>query len=372
MKPPLKALVIAHDARATGGVNNFLRIMRRKMRGRVSSLRFANGRRHGEKGRVATLKRLARDYARFSVLMLKTKFDVVHANPTLDLSSLPRELLFIWLAAVFQPTAKRLLFFRGWDWKALENIRQSGVRRKLFIATLRKVDRILLLSSSFKQALVDEGIPEERIHVVSTMFEGDALAPALAAEPIKRPHQIVFMSRFLVAKGGGLILQALPAVLEQFPDARLIMAGDGPDRGRLGDMVAALGLTDNVEFTGYIGGVRKMALLAQSTIFILPTSHPEGMPNAILEAMAAGAVIISTPIGGITDVVDAGVNGSIINAPDATKLGTEIIRYFSQPALVKEIAERNREKAWRQWESAVVANGIANHYAELIVQPSKR
>ncbi|RYG55704.1 MAG: glycosyltransferase, partial [Alphaproteobacteria bacterium] len=294
MSTPITALIVAHDARAPGGVNNFLRIMRRKMRPRVASVRFANGRRHGEKGRWKTLRRLLWDYLRFAGLLRRRRFGVIHINPTLDLSSLPREMVFIWLAKIFQPSAKRMLFFRGWDWTALEAIERSSLKKKMFLATLHNVDAILLLSSRFKSALVRHGIAAEKIHVVSTMFEGDTLAAVQAKMPAKRPHLLVFMSRFLPAKGGGLVLEAFADILSDYPDAELVMAGDGPDRPRLEALRDALGVQARVQFAGYVGGERKMTLLAEASMFLLPTRHPEGMPNAILEAMAAGDVIIST------------------------------------------------------------------------------
>ena len=365
-----KALIVAHDARATGGVNNFLRIMRIKMRPRVEAIRFANGRRHREAGKVATLLRLLKDYGRFFVLLRSRALDVIHINPTLDLSSLPRELVFVWLARLARPQVKILMFYRGWDWTALRKIEGSWLGRRIFLASQARVDRILLLSSSFKAALVRDGVPAEKIHVVTTMFEGDALAPVLQAHPIKEEQLIVFMSRFLPAKGGGTLIDAFAGLSQRYPEARLIMAGDGPDAPRLKALVVQRGLADRVTFTGYIGGTYKMSLLARATLFVLPTTHPEGMPNAILEAMAAGDVVISTAIGGIPDVVEDGSNGAIIVANDVEALGAKITYYFDHPEETAEIVARNREKAWRLWESATVANRIADHYADMIAVPA--
>jgi glycosyltransferase involved in cell wall biosynthesis len=365
MTTRIKALIVAHDARATGGVNNFLRIMRRKMRKRVDALRFANGRRHGENGRLATLRRLLWDYLRFCILLSRKTFDVVHLNPTLDLSSLPREMVFVWLSRAFQPKAKVLLFFRGWDWTALAKIQQTPWKRRLFLATLKRVDRILLLSSGFKQALVDEGISADCVRVVSTMFEGDALSAAYAKKLERRPHLLVFMSRFMPAKGGALVLEAFADILKEYPAAELVMAGDGPDRPRLEQLSQSLALGDRVSFPGYMLGESKMALLTEASLFVLPTKHPEGMPNAILEAMAAGNVVISTDVGGIKDVVTDGDNGVILEVVDAKALARAISGYFARPDQMQETRERNVRKAWANWESAIVADRIADHYADL-------
>jgi len=111
---------------------------------------------------------------------------------------------------------------------------------------------------------------------------------------------------FCPPKGGAGTIAAFAQVARDHPQTRLIMAGEGPDRQRLEALVQELGLTERVDFAGYVGGETKMELLARARVFVLPTTHPEGMPNAVLEAMAAGDVIITTRSGGIPDVVEDG------------------------------------------------------------------
>lgn len=361
----VRALIIAHDARAPGGVNNFLRIMRRRIRRRIDASRFANGRRHGETGKLQTLKRLLWDYVRFCVLMVRRKFDVVHLNPSLDMASMPRELVFVWLATLFRPSAKVLVFYRGWDWNALSAVKASGVKRKLFLATHRHIDRVLVLSTEFKQALVEMGVDGEKIFTHTTMFEGEVLGPALEAHQEKNWSQLLFMCRFVPAKGGRETLDAFADVLKRYPAAKLVMAGDGPERQALEEQAGRLGLGESVTFTGYVGGMRKMRLLAESGVFLLPTRHPEGMPNAILEAMAAGAVVISTPIGGIPDVLIDGENGVIMPGVETPALISAIETYLNDEAYARATGERNRAKAWATWESEVVSNRVADHYEAL-------
>lgn len=364
--PRVKALIIAHDAKATGGVNNFLRIMRRCMRSRVDATRFSNGRRHGEKGKLSTLKRLVWDYVRFCILIRRRHFDILHVNPTLDLSSLPREMLFVWLCSIFSPRTKILLFYRGWDWKALEAIKASPVKRALFVATHKHIDRVLLLASSFRDALVELNIPASKIFTTSTMFEGAVLRQVLDGGAPKNPHQLLFMCRFLAVKGGREVLEALAEIQDRYPDVTLVMAGDGPDRQNLEALTQELGLTEKVTYTGYIGGVRKMTLLANSGIFLLPSSHPEGMPNAVLEAMAAGNIIVTTPVGGTADVVIHGENGSILERQNTGLVVEALLRHLGDPKGSAVIAERNTQKAWSSWESSIVSNSIADHYEAVV------
>jgi len=363
-----RVLIVAHDARATGGVNNFLRIMRRRLRGRIDATRFSNGPRHGEKlkGKTHVLARMAWDYIRFAGLLLQRRFDVVHINPTFDMRSMPRELVFVWLTRAFSPRTKIILFFRGWDWKAVQATEESSLKKALFQASLKRVDRVLLLSETFKSSLVELGVPADRVFRTTTMFEGAVLKEVLAENPPKELRTILFLCRFMPAKGGLVVIEAFTRVAETYPDARLVMAGDGPQRAELEAAADASGVGNRIEFTGYVGGVRKMSLLASAGLFVLPTTHPEGMPNAILEAMAAGEVILTTAVGGIADVVIDQENGAILKGQDTDELTDVLTGYLSDPAKTLAVGAHNRQLAWSNWESQIVSDDIGDHYVAVV------
>ena len=364
-KPRTKVLIIAHDARATGGVNNFLRIMRRRLRGRIDATRFSNGPRHNEKGKIRILARMAWDYARFVGVVSRKNFDVLHINPTFDMRSLPREVVFVWLSRIFSPKTKVVLFFRGWDWNAVSAVQDSPVRRKLFLTTLNKVDRVLLLSDTFKAGLVKLGVPGDKVFRTTTMFEGAVLRDVQATNIPKALQTLLFLCRFMPAKGGLEVIEAFSRIASNFPMARLVMAGDGPQRSALEAAAAASGFSNRITFTGYVGGVEKMTLLAEAGLFVLPTTHPEGMPNAILEAMAAGEVILTTAVGGISDIVIDRENGTILKSQDADELTEVLLSYLNDPERTAAIGAHNRQIAWSRWDAQIVSDGSGDHYMDL-------
>lgn len=361
-----KVLIVAHDARATGGVNNFLRIMRRKIRHDTHALRFANGRRHGETGKLKGATRMLRDYIRFCGHIAGRGYDVVHVNPSFDKASLPRELVFILLAKIVSPRSKTLLFFRGWDWNAFRYFESNKLAGGYLALATRLSDRILVLSSEFREALVRTGVAPEKIFLATTMFEGDAIKAAADPALVRNPRQVVFLSRFLPAKGGAELIEATAALAKSYPDIRLIMAGDGPSRAEWQALTDRLGANEQVEFTGYIHGAQKMRFLAESAIFALPTTHPEGLPNAILEAMASGCVIVSTPVAGIPDVVADGDNGTLIQAQTSEMIEGAIRKYFEDTSRTQAISAQNTKKAWNTWESAIVSQRISDHYSQMV------
>lgn len=361
-KPFTSVIVVAHDLSATGGVNNFLRIMRRQVRPRARVTRFINGRRKGERGRRATIQRMIGDYCRFLGATRQGRFDALHVNPTLDKSSMPRELMFVWLARLFRRKLGVIVFFRGWQWETVDFLRKSRIARRVFLSTHQGVDRILVLADSFRDALIDLGVDGRKIRVISTMFEGEILGKVLEENLPRESGRLLFLARFLPAKGGVEVLHAIAELRSRFPNIKLVMAGDGPQRAELESLAEVLNIIDIVEFTGYIGGSEKMRQLARAEIFLLPTRHPEGMPNAILEAMAAGQVIISTHVGGIPAIVHDGVNGTLIDEVNPQAISTAVEAYLLNPERASAIGNHNRSLAWREWESSIVSNKIADEY----------
>lgn len=360
----LRAIIIAHDAHVTGGVNNFLRIMRAKYRPRVESIRFINGRREGEIGRKMVLSRMLRDYIRFIFTVLANRYDILHLNPSMDSSSAPRELIFVWICRLFSPKTKIVIFYRGWSWTSFEEVQRSRTKKLLFRATQLLANRVLVLSTSFKAALIQLGVPEEKIYLTTTMFEGDMFA-LNEVKALAHQSNIVFLSRFLREKGGHLLIDAFSRLTSQYPDLRLVMAGDGPERSALETQARALGVSRRVEFTGHVSGARKMDLLTSAKIFALPTSHPEGMPNALLEAMAAGLPVVSTAIGGIPEVVRDGTNGILLKVIDVDSLVKALQKYLDDPALWLRTSTLNVSWAWENFESQKVADRMADHYYDM-------
>jgi len=125
-------------------------------------------------------------------------------------------------------------------------------------------------------------------------------------------------------KGIDVLLRAMPVVRQQLPAARLTIAGTGPARGELEALSAALALEDCVEFLGYQdrGNVRR--LLATCSVFVLPSlSEPFGL--VVLEALAAGAPVVASKVGGIPEIVEHGVHALLASPGDERALAHAIV-----------------------------------------------
>jgi glycosyltransferase involved in cell wall biosynthesis len=146
-------------------------------------------------------------------------------------------------------------------------------------------------------------------------------------------------------RGIEILLRAMVIVRRQFPDAKLRLAGNiGTRRGYerlLHGMIAELGLSDAIEFWGYLDAPSMAAGLCRSHVFAIP-SYIENSPNSLCEAMQAGLPSVATFTGGIPSLIDQGRTGLLFPLGDASLLADSIMRIFADD----DLARRMGRAAW--------------------------
>src|SRR5262249_42375587 len=138
-----------------------------------------------------------------------------------------------------------------------------------------------------------------------------------------------------------VLLQAWHLVHKEFPGARLIVAGAGPLQAQLAWMVKALHIEDSVEFVGLQSDIP--AVLRQGSIATLP-SRWEGMPNAVLEAMACGLPCVATRVSGTEDIITHGVNGLLVEPEDYQAMAQALLVLLRDPVLTSAYGKAARER----------------------------
>lgn len=158
-------------------------------------------------------------------------------------------------------------------------------------------------SRALRAGLVrDEGVPPHRVEVIANGVE----LPERTAEPARRPARGIVVASLIGYKGHADLIEALALLAEPPP---ICLVGDGPERERLAALVAERGLGHVVSLAGAVPDAR--AVLADYQFAVLP-SHSEGMPNAVLEAMAAGLPVIATSVGGVPEILTDGMSGILV------------------------------------------------------------
>jgi glycosyltransferase involved in cell wall biosynthesis len=198
------------------------------------------------------------------------------------------------------------------------------------------------------------------------MFEGSGLSALKDAPSNPMRRFILFLSRFDREKGGRELLQAFAALMNEFPDTDLVMAGDGEDMRLMRHSAQQLNLSHRVVFTGYIGGAEKWRLLRDCTLFALPTYfRGEGMPVAILEAMGAGKPLLVSSAGSIRTIVSEPENGLVLEGvtPEAVQNGLR--RLLSDTQFAERAGKHNADIAWKKFEANVVTAELEDIYQQV-------
>jgi glycosyltransferase involved in cell wall biosynthesis len=197
-----------------------------------------------------------------------------------------------------------------------------------------------------------EGVDRSRIAVIPTAVDIERFSPRPrnAGElDIRRrlnvqPDEILLVSvgRLDALKGHDTLVEAFRLLASSRPNIRLALVGDGRERGALEARVASAGLTARVSF---IGGTADVAsYLRASDLFVL-ASNTEGMPGALLEAMALGLPVVATSVGGTPEVVVDAVTGLLVPPRDSAALASAIGRLIDDPGLRCQMGLRARARA---------------------------
>jgi len=159
---------------------------------------------------------------------------------------------------------------------------------------------------------------------------------------------VLAVGRLVPQKGFLDLLESFRIVLEQVPEARLLIAGEGPQRPQLEEKIGEYGLIGKIVLAGRRLDVP--GIMRESTVLAV-SSRWEGMPNVILEAMAHQLPVVTTNVEGVSDLIEHQVNGMVVSLGDRKGLGESIIRILAEAPLRRSLAERaypivNKEFTW--------------------------
>jgi glycosyltransferase involved in cell wall biosynthesis len=213
------------------------------------------------------------------------------------------------------------------------------------------------------------GWPRDKIAVV---HNGVPLPPPAPVDPelrahLLREHRAVLLvpARLDPLKGHEFLLQAA-ASLE---GVQVVLAGDGPERPRLERLAAELGLTGRVTFLGFREDMPR--LLACADVVVLPSLR-EGLPLALLEAMAAGTPIVATAIGGTVEAVEDEVTGLLVPPCDAAALATAVERVLADPVGARRRADAGAERVASLFTADRMVESVEALYESLLADGSRR
>jgi len=185
-----------------------------------------------------------------------------------------------------------------------------------------------------------------------------------------RPFKLIFVGRFISAKGVLEIVEAFPKVIQKV-QCELIFAGEGPLLKEMQSRIKKYGLDDKVTFTGYLDREKMWNLYKEADVLLLPTYHPEGMPMVVLEAMANGMGVICTRIRGMADYLKEGIHALFVPPKSPDILAERIIELLSNPKILSRMHKANVEYA-QEFDPVKVARIHLDVIYSLIPELKKR
>ncbi|MEX2238777.1 MAG: glycosyltransferase family 4 protein [Dehalococcoidia bacterium] len=187
-------------------------------------------------------------------------------------------------------------------------------------------------------------------------FDREVLSPGF--------RDILFLGRLEGRKGVTYLLRAMPMVLRSFPDARLVIVGDGPERAQAEALARTLS-PQSVVFAGPVDDESKPAYFRSAEIFCSPATHGESFGIVLLEAMAAGKPIVASAIEGYAGLLLRDDAGLLVPPRDPEALATAIIKLLSDDALRSRLGQRAAAAA-QKYDWQAIAQRIEAIYRELI------
>jgi glycosyltransferase involved in cell wall biosynthesis len=223
-----------------------------------------------------------------------------------------------------------------------------------------RASRVIVLGASWRDFVVSEiGVPSGRVQII---YNG---VPAPSVGAVRRTGnfcQVVFLGRLGARKGVPELLQALASADVVDQPWRATLAGDG-DVEWFRDEVQRLGLNGRVQITGWVSQQKVSELLEQADIFVLP-SHQEGLPVAVLEALAHKVAVIATPVGALPEVLVDGTSALMVAPGKVGELAAALSRLISDPTLRARIAEGGHALFREQFDVSQMARAFSGAYID--------
>lgn len=304
-------------------------------------------------------------YASFFVKCFS--YNVIHVNPSLNFKSYIRDCIFVFISKILNK--KVLIYWHGWDREYEIKINGSYFLKTVFKLTYHRADMHIVLGKCFKSFLQEYGVLVSKIKIESNAASDNYIdhKNGLKIFENKSVINLLFIARIEKEKGIYESLKTLELLINHY-NVHLNIAGSGSESTNIKSYILEHNLSDFVTIFGNITKEDKHMVLTNSDILLLPTTHNEGMPISILEAMLYGLPVISRNVGGIPDWVENVNNGYLFSKNDPEEYAECIGNLIKQPALFAKISSNNMNKAKRNFTPQVVSKRLCNYYQEALSQ----
>jgi len=333
---PRVLMVGAHRTKTLGGIKTLIDdLLRSPLAAEFDFLHIAS--QADECGKVGKLGLALTSLARFILALCWWRPHLVYVHVGGN-TSVFRKVPFITLARL---CGRRVLtHFHAGDFEA-NYARQHRLGRRLIRYGLNQSHGFIAVSQHLAR-LLGRLLPEARISVVPNGVRNAEFAGRCDADDSS--VRLLFVGNMGRLKGERDLIRALERAIKVAPEIRVDMLGHGAET--MTTLCRESGLWRRVDHLGPVPLEERASFFKRADIFVLPT-YAEGMPIAVLEAMAAGLPVITTPVGGVPELVEEGVEGYLVNPGDIDALADRIVRLANDLDQRRRMGRCGRAKARR-------------------------
>jgi len=237
--------------------------------------------------------------------------------------------------------------------------------------TMKRLDKIVAVSEEIKDKLIKKGLIESKITVIEngidlneyTNNEFDKCAFRRYLNIDADSFIVGTLGRLSTQKGYTFLLEAAKKILSHKTPAVFLIAGDGPLRGQLEEYAKKLNISENVKFIGFRRNTA--TLLKIMDVFVL-SSIDEGLPMAMLEAMAARIPVLVTSVGDIPKVIENNKNGNLVEPGNSEILADKILSLLHNRPLCEQLADNAFDTVSRYYSKEAMCKKYLDIYNDLI------
>ncbi len=291
--------------------------------------------------------------ARLAGLYGTRRLGVIHANLSIRGSTFRKIIVGTFANALGVPL---VLHLHGAEYAAFHDGLPRAARRAVHTLFARAAQVVVLGGAEAGWLSETLGVPRDRITVLPN---GVVRPPVPPPRPSGATLRLVLLGRIGARKGVPELLDALSSETMRRRSWQATLAGDG-EVAHYAERARALGLGERVSFPGWIGRQESSDLLAGSDILVLP-SHAENLPMSVIEALAHGVAVVTTPVGAVPDLLTDGQTALLVPPGDAAALAAALARLIDDEALRCRLAAAGRAL----FDDRLDIDGLARRLATL-------
>lgn len=297
------------------------------------------------------------DIIKFIFLILVYRRPIILLNPSFGCTALKRDAYFLRVGKFFG--CKVAVFIHGWDKTYLEKVFR---KEESFSYIWYKADAFFVLANEFKRYLQQLGVLSP-IYLTTTKVD-DRLFGNKCKKKIEIVSTILFLARVEKAKGIYTAIDAFEILVKKYPEMILRIVGGGGALEEAKTYIAKQQLR-NVYFTGPLKGKELQQEFLNADLYILPTTHGEGMPTSVLEAMAFGLPVITRPVGGLVDFFEDDKMGYLIESLNPKDYAEKIEWLINDIDKANSISYYNIQYAKNHFAASKVAQQLESILLEI-------